>query len=221
MPATPPEDDLDLRRAIIDACLEMEREGINQGTSGNISARSGEGMLITPTAMAYATMQPEDIVWMDFDGGVHGRRKPSSEWRFHLDTLRARREVNAVVHAHPVHCTALAILGRPIPAVHYMIAAAGGPDIPCTPYATYGTRALADHVVAALKDRDACLMAHHGMMAVGASLERAMWLAVEVEVLAQQYCTALQIGDPPVLPDDEIARVVQKFKGYGQGAAED
>ncbi len=218
---TPPEDDLDLRHAIIDACLEMERKGINQGTSGNISARSGEGMLITPTAMAYATMRPEDIVWMDFDGGVHGDRKPSSEWRFHLDTLAARDDVNAVVHAHPVHCTALAILGRPIPAVHYMIAAAGGPDIPCTPYATYGTRELADHVVAALMDRDACLMAHHGMMAVGGSLERALWLAGEVEVLAQQYCTALQIGDPPVLPDEEIARVVQKFKGYGQGAAED
>ena len=217
---TPPKHDNSLRRAIIDACLEMERKGINQGTSGNISARSGEGMLITPTAMAYATMRPEDVVWMDFDGSVHGDRKPSSEWRFHLDILRDRPDVNAVVHAHPVHCTALAILGRPIPAVHYMIAAAGGPDIPCAPYATYGTRDLADHVVAALKDRDACLMAHHGMMAVGASLERAMWLAVEVEVLAHQYSTALTIGDPPVLPDEEIARVVQKFKGYGQGSAE-
>jgi len=221
MPATPPDDDLDLRRAIIDACLEMERKGINQGTSGNISCRSGDGMLITPTALPYASMVHEDLVWMDFDGTAHGRCKPSSEWRFHLDILRGRSDVNAVVHAHPVYCTALAILGRPIPAVHYMIAAAGGPDIPCAPYATYGTRPLADHVVAALTDRDACLMAHHGMMAVGASLERAMWLAVEVEVLAQQYCTALQIGEPPVLPDDEIARVVQKFKGYGQGAKGD
>ncbi|MFT7028134.1 MAG: L-fuculose-phosphate aldolase [Paracoccaceae bacterium] len=215
-PDTQP-DDRAARAAIIDACRAMNASGLNQGTSGNISVRSGDGILITPTSMAYDAMTPDDIVWMGFDGAVRGRNAPSSEWRFHLDILRARPGANAVVHAHPTYCTTIAILGRAIPPIHYMIAAAGGHDIRCAPYATFGTAELSDHALAALTDRHACLLAHHGMIATGATLAKAMWLATEVEALARQYHGCLQIGEPPLLPLDEIARVRAKFAGYGLG----
>ncbi len=210
--------ELKTRRAIIAACLAMEAKGINQGTSGNVSVRRGEGMLITPSALPYDQTSPEDIAWIGFDETAAGPRKPSSEWRFHLDILRARPEVGAIVHAHPPACTALAIMHRPIPAIHYMIAAAGGPDIRCAPYATYGTPEMSAHAVEALQDRDACLLAHHGAIFLGPSLDRALWLAVEVEALARQYLDCLKIGEPPVLPDDEIERVREKFTNYGYGA---
>ncbi len=141
--------DLKSRRAIIAACLAMEVKGINRGTSGNVSVRQSEGMLITPSALPYDQTTPEDIVWMGFDESVVGKRKPSSEWRFHLDILRDRSDITAVVHAHPPACTALAIMHRAIPAIHYMIAAAGGPDIRCAPYATYGTAELSAHALTA------------------------------------------------------------------------
>ena len=210
--------DLETRRAIIRACLDMEAKGINRGTSGNISVRQGDGMLITPSALPYDMTEPEDIVWMGFDEQTKGRRKPSSEWRFHLDILRAQPAVNAVVHAHPPACTALAIMGRAIPPIHYMIAAAGGPDIRCAPYATYGTAELSAHAVTALEDRNACLLAHHGMIATGASLARALWLAIEVEGLAAQYLDCLKIGEPPLLTVEEIERVRQKMMTYSYGA---
>jgi len=210
--------DLKTRQSIIDACLGMEGKSINRGTSGNISVRQGDGMLITPSALPYDQTTPDDIVWMGFDETIKGNRKPSSEWRFHLDILRNRPEINSVVHAHPPACTALAIMHRPIPAIHYMIAAAGGPDVRCAPYATYGTPELSAHALSALEDRDACLLAHHGAIFLGASLERAMWLAVEVEALAQQYLDCLKIGEPPVLEDAEIERVRKKFANYGYGA---
>ncbi|MEQ8653072.1 MAG: class II aldolase/adducin family protein [Kiloniellales bacterium] len=206
---------LKLRKAIIAACREMNALGINQGTSGNISVREGEGMLITPTSMGYDVMKPDDIVWMGFDEEVKGRTRPSSEWRFHLDILRAKPEVQAVVHAHPTYCTTIAIMGREIPPIHYMIAAAGGPNIRCAPYATYGTKALSDNALAALEGRAACLLEHHGLIATGKSLDRAMWLAVEVETLARQYHGCLQLGEPPLLSEEEIERVRQKMSGYG------
>ncbi|MDX8502134.1 L-fuculose-phosphate aldolase [Mesorhizobium sp. VK4C] len=207
--------DRDVRQAIIDACIQMNELGINQGTSGNISCRHGEGMLISPTSTPYDTLQPEDIVFMDWDGEVDGRLPPSSEWRFHLDIMKARPEVNAVVHAHPIYCTTIAILGRKIPAIHYMVAVAGGSDIRCAPYATFGTAELSAHAVEALRDRKACLLAQHGMIAVGSSLAQAMWLAVEVETLARQYHGALQIGEPPVLTDEEIENVIKRMASYG------
>lgn len=207
--------DTALRKSIIEACLDMNASGLNQGTSGNISLRSGDGMLITPSGLPYAKTHPQDIVWMGFDGAIVGEKPPSSEWRFHLDILRAKPEVNAVVHAHPTYCTTIAIMGYDIPAIHYMVAAAGGNSIPCAPYATYGTPELSDHALTALNDRSACLLAHHGMIATGASLDKAMWLAVEVEALARQYHGALQLGTPPVLPDAEIERVLAKFANYG------
>jgi L-fuculose-phosphate aldolase len=204
------------RHAIIEACLEMNRTGLNQGTSGNISVRHGDGMLITPTALPYSRMTPADIVRMSFDGSTEGPQKPSSEWRFHLDILRARPEIGAVVHAHPPFATTLAIAGRSIPAVHYMVAAAGGTDIRCAPYATFGTEDLSRHALAALEARRACLLAHHGMIAIGATLDKAMWLAVEVEALARQYHGCLVLGEVPVLDDAEMARVLDRMQGYGQ-----
>ena len=208
------------RQSIIDACRQMNSLGINQGTSGNISLRHDEGMLITPTSTPYDTMRPDQIVFMTLDGTAEEGKRPSSEWRFHRDILKARPEVNAVVHAHPPFATILAIMGREIPPVHYMIACAGGETIRCAPYATFGTEELSRHAVTALEDRSACLLAHHGMIVVSASLSKAMWLAVEVETLAQQYHGCLQIGTPPLLSKAEIEKVRAQMAGYGVGGAE-
>ena len=209
--------DRSLRQSIIDACREMSALGINQGTSGNISVRTEAGMLVTPSGVPYDDMAPEDIVAMKWDGNWEAApgRIPSSEWRFHLDILRAKPELGAVVHAHPIYCTIIAIMNRSIPAIHYMIAAAGGNDIPCAPYAQYGTAALSDLALAALQERRACLLAHHGLIAVGRDLRKALWLAVEVEVLAKQYHGCLQLGTPPLLPDAEIDSLLVRWGEYG------
>lgn len=203
------------RQAIIDACRRMNALGINQGTSGNISVRHVDGLLVTPTSVPYEAMTPDQIVFMTMDGAHAPDQKPSSEWRFHCDILKSRDDVNAVVHAHPTYCTILAIMGMEIPAVHYMIAAAGGDSIRCAPYATFGTVELSEHAVRALEGRLACLLDHHGMIAIGKTLDKAMWLAVEVETLARQYHGCLQIGQPPLLPSAEIERVRKRMAGYG------
>jgi len=203
------------RQSIIEACREMNRLGINQGTSGNISVRHGEGLLITPTSVPYEAMTPDQIVFMAMDGSHAPTQRPSSEWRFHRDILKSRDDANAVVHAHPTYCTILAIMGMDIPPVHYMIAAAGGDSIRCAPYATFGTVELSEHAVQALEGRFACLLDHHGMIAIGKTLDKAMWLAVEVETLARQYHGCLQIGKPPLLSSAEIERVRQRMAGYG------
>ena len=208
-----------LRREVIETALEMERLGINQGTSGNISARWRDGLLITPSGVPYAQLQTQDIVWLPLDvsddAAVFAQSRPSTEWRFHRDILRSRPEINAVVHTHPNAATAMAIHGRDIPAHHYMVAVAGGDSIRCAPYATFGSQLLSTYAITALKDRTACLLAHHGVIAIGHDLARALWLANEVEVLAQQYLLAFQLGTPPVLSDEAISEVIEKFKGYG------
>ena len=203
------------RLAILEAARSMGPLGLSQGTSGNISVRRGAELLITPSGVRYETMQAEDIVPLAVDGSTAHPLAPSSEWRFHRDILAARPEIGAVVHAHPIYCTAFAICGRDIPAAHYMIAAAGGPTVRCAPYATFGTEELSRHALAALEGRSCCLLANHGMIATGPTLERAMWLAVELETLCRQYAVALQVGEPVILPDGEIARVVERFKAYG------
>lgn len=208
-------DETALRRELIAQALALNASGINQGTSGNLSVRWGEGMIITPSGTPYDTLAPEDLVFVRADGSHDHRLQPSSEWRFHRDIYGARPEVHAVVHAHPPHCTALAIQGREIPAVHYMVAISGGPNVRVGRYATYGTQELSEAALQALQGRTCCLLAHHGMIATGPTLARAMWVAIELEALARQYLLALQLGPPPLLPDDEIARVVEKFKGYG------
>ena len=205
-----------LRQEIISAARRMNALGINQGKSGNLSHRIPGGFLVTPTGMDYDALEPADIVPMSFDGSHRGARLPSSEWRFHRDILSARPEVNAVIHAHSMFATTLACLGREIPAFHYMVAVAGGDSIRCAPYATFGTEALSRHVVEALQGRKACLLANHGMIAIGPTLKAALALAVEVETLAAMYWRALQIGAPNVLDAAEMARVIEKFRTYGQ-----
>ena len=209
-----------LRRAVIATALAMNARGINRGKSGNVSARlSGtgfDGFVVTPTGLAYEETQPEDIVPVTQDGEARGSRLPSSEWRFHRDIYRARPDVNAVVHTHAPFATTLACLSRGIPAFHYMVALAGGRDIRCAPYATFGTQELSDRALAALDGRKACLLAQHGMIAVGASLPAALALAVEVETLAEIYWRALSIGQPETLADAEMDLMVEKFRTYGQ-----
>ncbi|MEM9755681.1 MAG: class II aldolase/adducin family protein [Pseudomonadota bacterium] len=204
------------RQAIIDHCLKLNSSGLNQGTSGNVSIRHGAGMLISPTSRPYASLTQDCIVYVALaDGVAQGRWQPSSEWRFHRDILAARPDVEAIVHAHPTFATILAIHGREIPAIHYMLAVFGGPNIRVAPYAIYGSQALSDFAVAALKDRQACLLDHHGMIAVGSSIEQAFWLAEELEALARQYHGALMLGDPPLLSDEQIQDVIDKIAGYG------
>ena len=204
-----------LREEIIATCLTMNAIGINQGTSGNVSVRWKDGLLITPSGVPFEQLKPDGIVYMGLDGQFAKDKIPSSEWRFHLDIYRHREDVGAVVHTHSMYATAIAIKGLEIPAVHYMIAAAGGPNIRCAPYATYGTQALSDNALKALEDRTACLLANHGVIATGPNLYKALWLAKEVETLAQQYCLSLQLGGPQLLSDAEIARVAERFKTYG------
>jgi L-fuculose-phosphate aldolase len=204
-----------LRQAIIDACLRMNRGGINEGTAGNISVRWQDGLLITPSGIPYDEMTVDDIVFMNMDGSYEHRLAASSEWRFHRDILRERANVHAVVHAHPIYATAFAICGMEITAVHYMIAAAGGPTIRCARYETYGTEELSKAVLEALRDRNCALMSNHGMVATGRDLREALWLAGEVETLCKQYAIALQIGTPRVLEDGEIEKTIEKFKDYG------
>ena len=209
------------RRAVIDTALAMSRSGLSPGRSGNVSRRWKGGMLITPTGMAYDVIRPRDIVFVDAKGAVPGKRsrKPSSEWRFHLAAYRARPDMHAVVHTHSLHATVLACAHKPIPAFHYMVAVAGGKDIPVVPYDTFGTQQLADYVAQGLAARNACLMANHGQIAIGANLCSALELAHEVEVLAAQYAKVLTLGgEPHILPDEEMARVLERFKNYGQRA---
>lgn len=207
------------RAAVIETAQNMSREGLSPGRSGNVSCRFGAGMLITPSGLAYAELKVCDIVYVSDDGTVDaGSPKPSSEWRFHLAAYKARPDRHAVVHTHSLNATALACAGKHIPAFHYMVALAGGNDIPIVPYATFGTAELACHVAAALKTRDACLMANHGQIAISQSLEGALELAFEVEQLAAQYLKVLTLGDPVLLSDDEMELMVQKFRAYGENA---
>jgi L-fuculose-phosphate aldolase len=207
------------REAVCATARAMSTQRLSPGRSGNVSMRLGGGMLITPTGMAYDEIAPSDIAFVAGDGSVAPTsRKPSSEWHFHLAAYAARPDRHALVHTHSMNATVLACAHRPIPAFHYMVAVAGGSDIPLVPYATFGTEALAAGVSAGLAKRDACLLANHGVVAVGRTLALALELASEVEVLAEQYIKVLAIGPPHLLPDAEMAVVLEKFKSYGQRA---
>jgi L-fuculose-phosphate aldolase len=207
--------DRNLREQIVAHGLKLTPSGLSQGTSGNLSIRSGDGFLITPSGMPYGDIAADDIVQVAMDGRYEHARKPSSEWRFHRDIYAARPDVQAIVHAHPPYSTGLAMCRMDIPAAHYMIAVGGGDSIRCSDYYTYGTQELSDAVVRALDGRLACLMANHGMIATGASMEQAMWRAIEVETLARQYAIALQVGKPVMLSDGEVTQVLEKFANYG------
>ena len=208
-------DEAELRRELVETCRGMIRLGLTRGTTGNVSARVPDGFLVSPTGVPYHELEPDQVVRMRMDGTHEGELLPSSEWRFHRDILQARSELQAVVHTHSTPATAIAVLGRAIPAIHYDVAAAGGPDIRCAPYATFGTEELARNVLAAFDGRRACLLAHHGVVAAGTSLAAALKLAETVDELARLYLLCLPAGEPPVLPDDEIARVVEKYRTYG------
>jgi L-fuculose-phosphate aldolase len=210
-----------LREEIVATARAMSASGLSPGRSGNVSARFGSGMLITPSGLAYDVMEPDDIVAVGGDGSVAaGQRVPSTEWHFHLAAYRARPDLNALVHTHSLHATVLACAGRSIPPFHYMVAVAGGSDIPLVPYATFGTPELAAHVAEGLRARKACLMAHHGQVAMGTTLSAALELAHEVEILAEQYFKVLQLGPPQLLPEAEMSVVLEKFKYYGRAASD-
>ncbi len=205
------------RRGIISVALAMSREGLSPGRSGNVSAGIEGGMLITPSGLAYESLKECDIVFVAANGETApGSLKPSSEWRMHLAIYKAKPGIGAIVHCHSMNATALACAGKPIPAFHYMVAVAGGDDIPLAEYATFGTSELADAVVAALKQRKAALLAHHGQIACGQDLNAALDLAREVETLAGQYLRTLQIGGGRIICRAEMLRVLDKFQSYGQ-----
>jgi L-fuculose-phosphate aldolase len=214
--------DQGLREAVIAACRGLVQRGLAYGTSGNVSVRRDQrSFFVSPTGMRYEALEPPDIPLVNADGRWFGRRRPTSEWRFHRDIFSSRDDVAAIVHTHSPKATSLACTGRGIPAFHYMVAAAGGADIRCAPYHTFGTQELSDAAVAALDGRKACLLANHGVIAVGPDLPGALALAGEVEYLAAQYCTALAVGEVRILPESEMRRVVEKFRTYGRQDATD
>jgi len=212
----------DLRTSVIAACRELTRRGLTHGTSGNVSVRFDERrFFLSPSGMEYESLEADDVPLLHLDGHWFGRRRPSTEWRFHRDIFRSRHDVGAIIHTHSSQATALACTGRGIPAFHYMVAVAGGSDIRCAPYHAFGSQELSDAALEALNDRKACLLANHGVIATGADLRSAMALAGEVENLALQYCAALALGEVRILDDAEMRRVLEQFRTYGQQNAAD
>ena len=211
-----------LRKQSVAALRQLDAAGLNRGSTGNLSLRWGDGMLITPTGMGGSDMRARDMVWLGFDGSLRGDWKPSSEWHFHQAIYLARPDLHAVVHTHSVNATALACLRRPLPAVHYMVAVAGGDSVPCVGYHTFGSAALSRDVAAAFAGRqacNACLMANHGLVAGGASLGQAMKLVQEIEALCEVYLKTLAAGEPALLSPAQMAKVSAKFRTYGKRAA--
>lgn len=204
-----------MRQQLLEITQKLSAIGLNRGTSGNVSVRSGSGFLVTPSGMAAGDMTSNDMVQMDFSGNSQGLNKPSSEWRFHHDIFLARPEINAVIHMHSMFATTLSTLRRDMPAFHYMIALAGGDSIRCAPYALFGSQTLSDNALIALRDRKACLLGNHGMIAVAETLQKALAIAIEVETLCEQYLRALQVGEPFILSTEEMDEVITQFKDYG------
>ncbi|HEY4339538.1 MAG TPA: class II aldolase/adducin family protein [Steroidobacteraceae bacterium] len=214
--------DQHLREGVVAACQELARTGLTHGTSGNVSVRrDASSFFISPTGVAYETLDASDVPLLTFNGHWFGHRRPSSEWRFHRDILKVRSDAGAIVHTHSPYATALACTGRGIPAFHYMVAVAGGNDIRCAAYHTFGSQELSDAAVAALEGRRACLLANHGLIAIGAGLAAALALATEVENLAVQYCAALSVGEVRLLDEAQMRQVVEKFRTYGRPDAAD
>jgi L-fuculose-phosphate aldolase len=207
---------LELRKKVIWTCRQMNALGINQGTSGNISARIEGGFLMTASGVPYDRMEPEHIVEMDMEGGYYGDYLPSTEWRMHYDIMKARPEAGAIVHTHSIYATALATLRKDIPAFHYMIAVTGGTSLRVSDYAEFGTQALSDTMLEAMKDRTACLLANHGQICFGKDLDKALWLAGEIETLSEIYWAASLAGKPVILSEKDMKTVLPRFKTYGK-----
>jgi L-fuculose-phosphate aldolase len=206
-----------LRNRMVEVMRAMDSRGLNRGTSGNVSARFGEGMLVTPSGVPPERLSPEAMVFVGADDSIpEGQLKPSSEWRMHMQILRRRPDVGGVVHCHSRHATILACAGKPIPAVHYMVGVSGGASVPVAPYAAFGSEDLADAVVAALDGRNAALMANHGQIAVAPSLSHALLIAEEIEEQAAVYWGCLAIGGPNLLSDGQMDEIMTRFRSYGQ-----
>ena len=203
---------------MVQASRELVAQRLNHGTTGNVSVRLDQSFLLTPCGVPVEQLTPEGMVEMDDAGTVLGQGKPSSEWRFHRDILAQRADVGAVVHTHSRYATALACLGRELPAFHYMVAAAGGDSVRCAPYALFGSQELSDAALLALRGRKACLLGNHGMIALGRDLHEALALALELELLCEQYWAALQLGQPHLLSQEQMRLVLEKFQGYGRDA---
>ncbi len=211
------------REQLLNISQQLVNFGLNRGTAGNVSVRADDasgqaGFLITPSGLAVDKMTTSDMVWMDFSGNATGAHPPSSEWRFHQDILHQKPQVNAVIHTHSLYASTLSTFRKDMPPFHYMIALAGGDSIRCAPYALFGSQQLSDNAIEALKDRKACLLANHGMIAVGETLEKALDITQEVETLCEQYLLALQVGEPHILSKQEMLDVLEKFKTYGSWA---
>lgn len=210
----------ELRKQVIETCLSMNAEGINQGTSGNVSVRTEEGFLITGSGIPYKKMKPHHVLEMDLEGGYRGDYFPSTEWRMHLDIFKNRPEAGAIVHVHSPYATALACLRKEVPAFHYMIGVAGGSSIRVSDYAEFGTAELSVAMLKAMEGRKGCLLANHGQICFGSTLEEALWLAGEIEAICHQYWAALLAGKPVVLSEAEMASVLKRFKTYGKQAGD-
>jgi len=210
-----------MRSQLLIITQKLAELGLNKGTAGNCSVRFKDGFLVTPSGMNVEDMTPQSMVQMQFDGSFEPNKIPSSEWRFHRDILQNRPEINAVIHTHSQFATTMACLHKSIPPFHYMIAVTGADTIRCAPYALFGTQVLSDHALAALYHSKACLLANHGMIALGRDLDEALAVTVEVENLCEQYWRILQITqgqinpNPPLLTEQEMREVFQQFKGYG------
>jgi L-fuculose-phosphate aldolase len=210
-----------LREQAVAAVRRLDALGMNRGSTGNLSLRAGDGMLVTPTGMGADDLRPQDLVWLGWDGTLRGDWQPSSEWHFHRAIYQARPTLHAVVHTHSVHATALASLRRGLPSFHYMVAVAGGHDVPCVPYHLFGTEALSDAVAAAFAERDACLLANHGLVAAGATLAQAMKVVQEIESLCEAYLKALAVGEPVLLTRAQMDEVIERFRHYGRASRRD
>jgi L-fuculose-phosphate aldolase len=204
------------REQLLGTMQKLLQCGLNRGTSGNASLRVKNGLLLTPTGMDVEDMIASDMVFMSEDGEYEGDRKPTSEWMFHLDILKQRPEIGAVIHTHSMFATTLACMRKDVPPFHYMIAVSGGDSIRCAPYALFVSEALSKSALQALEDRRACLLANHGMIALGENIKQAFDVAVEVEALCEQYLRALQVGEPAILSEQEMREVFAQFKGYSK-----
>ena len=204
-----------MKTKLLEIAKKLSTSGLNRGTSGNASVRDGDGFLVTPSGMTVEAMTPHDMVQMDFDGKHYGSREPSSEWRFHRDILASRSEVGAVIHTHSMFATTIACLRKDVPPLHYMMALVGGDSIRCARYALFGSQALSDVALEALKERKACLLSNHGMIALGRDLDDALAVTVEVETLCEQYWRTLQVGGPVLLSAQEMDEAINRFKNYG------
>ena len=207
---------VELRKQVIATCLQMNAEGINQGTSGNVSVRTDSGFLITASGIPYHRAKPVHIVEMDLEGGYFGEFLPSTEWRMHFDIYRTRPEAGAIVHVHSTYAAALSCIRKDIPSFHYMIGVTGGTSLRVSEYAEFGTQKLSDTMLVAMKDRRACLLANHGQICFGPNLDKALWLAIEIETLCKQYWVAKLAGEPVILEASQMTTVLARFATYGK-----